>query len=223
MPAIDFLNVCCPCYISLQQCPPRHIDMICVAFLSLLLRGLTSWIDIMLHSLSSLLPEQSLTITVAATMWHLTGGIIEWELSRPPIMGNTHSSILMFVEESPELGDCFAWASCSMNFLWWCRTDDDGKSCSYGNGEKDPKRTLESPNICRVGSLDILLLCNRLENLELAWRDKIHLYLMNLLLVSVVVAPKLQIFSSTRVSKLLLLFNTLFSSCLILRLDKRRS
>ncbi len=179
--------------------------------------------SLMLHSLSLLLPEQSLMITVAATMWHLTGGIIKWEPSRPPIMGNTHSSMLMFIEESPELGDCFAWASCSMYFLRRCQTDDDGRSCSYGNGKKDPKRTLESPNICRVGSLDILLLCNRLEKLELAWRDKIHLYLMNLLLVSVVVTPKLQIFSSTRASKLLLLFNTLFSSCPILRLDERRS
>jgi hypothetical protein len=45
-PAINFLDVCCPCYISLQQCPPRHIDMICVAFLSLLLQGLTSWIHL---------------------------------------------------------------------------------------------------------------------------------------------------------------------------------
>jgi hypothetical protein len=45
-PAINFLNVCCPCYISLQQCPPRDIDMICVAFLSLLLQGLTSWIHL---------------------------------------------------------------------------------------------------------------------------------------------------------------------------------
>jgi hypothetical protein len=152
-----------------------HWHDLCCIFVTTFAR-----IDIMdsllLHSLSLLLPEHSLMIIVAATMRHF--GVIKWELSRPPIMGNTHSSILRFVEESPGLG----LAACSMHlFLWWCQTDDDGKSCSSGDGEKDSKRALESTNICRDGSLDILLLCSRLEKLELAWEKRWELFFNELI------------------------------------------
>jgi hypothetical protein len=49
---------------------------------------------------------------------------------------SVHSSILMFIEESPELG----YHQLGKLLQAWLvvMPSNDGKSCSYGNGKKNP-------------------------------------------------------------------------------------
>jgi hypothetical protein len=69
----------------------------------------------------------------------------------------------MFIEESPELG--YHQLGKLLQACLVVMPSNDGKSCSYGNGKKNPTLHVLVNKGC---SLDTLLLCNRLEKLELA-------------------------------------------------------
>jgi hypothetical protein len=65
-----------------------------------------------------------------------------YEMSRPDITGqisqatSVHSSILKFIEESPELG--YHQLGKLLQACYVVMPSNDGKSCSYGNGKKNP-------------------------------------------------------------------------------------
>jgi hypothetical protein len=122
----------------------------------------------------------------------------------------------MFIEESAELG-YHQLGKLLQCVLWWCQV------MMVNLAVMAMGRRIQ-PYICLLTRVVLWTLTSVQQTWEIGTSSygvtdksscKSHLYLMNLW-VSFVGVPKLQI-SSSRVSKLLILFNRLFSSCSILR------